>query len=209
MSLFCLAWSTFRPHLTLCSTMWISLLMQGVPLVFDTVVGADLLYRRSYARKLGAVLDGVLRPGGTFLCTTPAQREGLPLLLRLLAERGYEVEEIEVGPEWRGNPLAPGSLGLLSTGAVEGATGGGAGRTGLGVDSGSGVIAPASAGEGAGSTVASQQVSSAAAPAEGELESTQTGAQAVPAAPTDGLFPELYMRAYPLLAIRCVRPTAG
>lgn len=183
---------------------------------FDVVIGADLLYRRSYARKLAVVvraslpesvtcvfctspaaslchaadirtcvnipasqLDDVLRPGGTFLCATPAQREGLPLLLRLLEERGYTVEEKEVGPEWRGNPLAAGSLTVAAGGQLGAANGAGASRR-----------------EGR----AAAEQSSGGGAAAGALPSS-----APAAAPTDGLFPELYMRAYPLLVLKFMR----
>ena len=35
-----------------------SVTLQGGPLAFDVVIGADLLYRRSYARKLAVVVRG-------------------------------------------------------------------------------------------------------------------------------------------------------
>lgn len=120
-------------------------------------------------------LDGVLRPGGAFVCATPAQREGLPLLLRLLSERGYEVRKEECPPEWRTNPLVAGSLLAGAERCGEGAGGGqSAGAGGEQEPAGGG----ASSGGGAGGA----------------------------AAASDGLFPELYMRSYPLLVIHCSKP---
>jgi len=76
---------------------------------FPVVLGADLLYRRSYARKLAAVLAAVVQPGGVFVCATPAQREGLPTLQQALLAAGWACEvEMEAGEAWRANPLQGG-----------------------------------------------------------------------------------------------------
>ncbi len=76
------------------------------PRAFGAVIGADLVYRRSYARKLAAVLDAVVQPGGVFVFATPGQREGLPTLRSALASAGWACEaELEAPAEWRANPL--------------------------------------------------------------------------------------------------------
>lgn len=70
------------------------------------VIGADLVYKRSYARKLAAVLDRVVQPGGRFILATPGQREGLPTLVQTLQRAGWVCEEeLEAPPEWRVSPL--------------------------------------------------------------------------------------------------------
>lgn len=84
--------------------------------LFDAVLAADVLYRRSYARKVAAVVRGVLRPGGILVSVSPAAREGLGLLRRLLTEAGASAADIEVPDAWRGNPLR------TPTPAGEGAT---------------------------------------------------------------------------------------
>lgn len=73
---------------------------------YDVVVAADATYKRSYARKLGVVVDATLAPGGTLVYASPAARDGLPLLRTILARAGYEVADIEVPAGWRTNPLA-------------------------------------------------------------------------------------------------------
>ena len=43
---------------------------------FDVVLGADLLYTRSYARKVASVATRLLKPGGLLVLTTPRARGG-------------------------------------------------------------------------------------------------------------------------------------
>lgn len=75
----------------------------------DVLIGADLLYRRSYSRKLLPLLASCVPQGGLFICATPAAREGLPLMRAALAQAGWSVEvEIEAPEEWRVNPLCHG-----------------------------------------------------------------------------------------------------
>ena len=74
---------------------------EGSPLTFDLLIGADLLYRRSYARKVASVVQQLLCPGGLFLCVTPEHREGLPLLHRLLLGAGFDVTSQEAPDSWR------------------------------------------------------------------------------------------------------------
>lgn len=70
------------------------------------VVGADLLYRRSYARKVASVVQALVSPGGCFVCASPAHREGLPVLQGALLRAGWACEqELQAPPEWRENPL--------------------------------------------------------------------------------------------------------
>jgi len=77
------------------------------PRAFDVVLGSDLVYTRSYARKLAAVLNACVAAGGAFALATPAQREGLPTLAAALAAAGWRLElEAEAGEAWRSNPLA-------------------------------------------------------------------------------------------------------
>lgn len=72
---------------------------------FDVVLAADVLYRRSYARKVAAVVRGVLRPGGLFVSVSPTAREGFDLLRRLLTDAGATAVDVELPDAWRGNPL--------------------------------------------------------------------------------------------------------
>ena len=77
------------------------------PRAFQLVLGADLVYRRSYARKLAEVLAAVVAPGGAFCFAPPGQREGLPTLRQALERMGWACErELEAPPEWRTSPLA-------------------------------------------------------------------------------------------------------
>ena len=73
--------------------------------LFDVVLAADVLYRRSYARKVAAVVRGVLRPGGILVSVSPAMREGLSLLRRLMTEAGAVTEEVPLPEAWHANPL--------------------------------------------------------------------------------------------------------
>lgn len=76
--------------------------------MFDVVIGADLVYRRSYARKLVGVLSELLRPHGAFVCATPGQRDGLQTLQRALEGAGWTCEaELDAPPDWRTSPLRP------------------------------------------------------------------------------------------------------
>ena len=76
------------------------------PLTFPVVIGADLVYRRSYARKLASVLERMVQPGGRFVLATPGQREGLPTLMQMLQRGGWICEEeLDAPPAWRSNPL--------------------------------------------------------------------------------------------------------
>ncbi len=78
----------------------------GAPHAFHVVIGADLVYRRSYARKLVEVLHALVAPGGAFVCATPGQREGLPTLRQALQAAGWACEtELEAPQEWRASPL--------------------------------------------------------------------------------------------------------
>ena len=43
---------------------------------FDVLLGADLLYTRSYARKVATVATQLLKPGGVLVLTTPRARAG-------------------------------------------------------------------------------------------------------------------------------------
>lgn len=95
--------------------------------LFDVVVAADTLYRRSYARKVLAVTRGVLRPGGTLVIVSPAAREGLTLLRRLLTESGAVADDVVLPDEWSsGNPLrspeAAASMALRTQGSGPTAT---------------------------------------------------------------------------------------
>ena len=83
---------------------------------FPVVIGADLVYRRSYARKLAAVVERSVQPGGRFILATPGQREGLPTLIQTLQRAGWVCEEeLDAGPEWRVSPLRA----ARETGATE------------------------------------------------------------------------------------------
>ena len=78
----------------------------GEARTFPVVIGADLVYRRSYARKLASVVERVVQPGGRFVLSTPGQREGLPTLLQALQRAGWVCEqELDAPPEWRVSPL--------------------------------------------------------------------------------------------------------
>jgi len=96
---------------------------------WDVVLCSDATYRRSYARKLFAVVDALLSPppadgtsqGGTFVYATPQAREGLPMLVSLMEKHGWSVSVEEAPAEWRRNPLA------ASSGATDVAASGGAG----------------------------------------------------------------------------------
>ena len=84
----------------------------AVPNLFAVALGADLCYRRSYARKLACLLPGLVAPGGVFILATPGQREGLPTLKSMLEGAGWMLErEMEAPLEWRGNPLVAGGGG--------------------------------------------------------------------------------------------------
>jgi predicted nicotinamide N-methyase len=73
---------------------------------FQVAIGADLVYRRSYARKLVGVLQQLVAPGGVFVCATPGQRDGLPTLRQALQHAGWACEEeLDAPQEWRTNPL--------------------------------------------------------------------------------------------------------
>ena len=73
---------------------------------FPVVIGADLVYRRSYARKLASVVERVVQPGGRFVLATPGQREGLPTLIQALQRAGWVCEEeLDAPAEWRVSPL--------------------------------------------------------------------------------------------------------
>jgi len=75
----------------------------------EVVLGADLVYRRSYSRKLAQLLPSVVPPGGAFVLATPAQREGLPTLKAALAALCWALEcEVEAPASWRESPLAGG-----------------------------------------------------------------------------------------------------
>ena len=79
---------------------------EGEPRTFPVVIGADLVYRRSYARKLASVLERMVQPGGRFVLATPGQREGLPTLMQMLQRAGWTCEEeLDAPAEWRVNPL--------------------------------------------------------------------------------------------------------
>lgn len=78
----------------------------GETRVFPVVIGADLVYRRSYARKLFSVVARLVAPGGVFVLATPGQREGLPTLVQALQRAGWACEEeLDAPPEWRVSPL--------------------------------------------------------------------------------------------------------
>ncbi len=75
-------------------------------------IAADVLYRRSYARKVAAVVNELVSPGGVFVCATPGHREGLPVLQQALRNAGWTVElEMEAPQAWRENPLRAGEGG--------------------------------------------------------------------------------------------------
>ena len=96
---------------------------EGEPRTFPVVIGADLVYRRSYARKLASVLERMVQPGGRFVLATPGQREGLPTLMQMLQRAGWICEEeLDAPPEWRANPLR-----AESKSGADAADGGGAG----------------------------------------------------------------------------------
>ena len=78
----------------------------GEPRTFAVVIGADLVYRRSYARKVASVLERTVQPGGRFVLATPGQREGLPTLMQMLQRAGWICEEeLDAPAAWRVNPL--------------------------------------------------------------------------------------------------------
>jgi predicted nicotinamide N-methyase len=78
----------------------------GGPRTFSVAIGADLVYRRSYARKLVGVLQQLVSPGGVFVCATPGQRDGLHTLRQALQQAGWMCEEeLDAPQEWRTNPL--------------------------------------------------------------------------------------------------------
>lgn len=87
--------------------------------LFDVVIAADVLYRRSYARKVATVVRGVLKPGGLFVSVSPVAREGFTLLRRLLSEDegGSAPVDAELPTTWRSdNPLrSPEAASLLSS----------------------------------------------------------------------------------------------
>ena len=72
---------------------------------YDIIIGADLFYRRSYARKVASVAGALLRPGGTLICFTPTAREGLAALDAAMPGVGCVAEEEGMPREWRVNPL--------------------------------------------------------------------------------------------------------
>jgi predicted nicotinamide N-methyase len=107
---------------------------------YDVLLMTDVVYRRSYARKVAGVVEGLLRPGGLVLVATPTAREGLPTLDRMMAAAGFTADEEPMPDEWRVSPLrAPGAgmlaglglarlglrpVGLASVGVDEGEEGG-------------------------------------------------------------------------------------
>jgi predicted nicotinamide N-methyase len=72
---------------------------------YDVIFASDIWYRRSYARKVAAVAEKLLRPGGLFLCMTPSIREGLSTMEKMMTSMGCSVEEESVPDDWRVNPL--------------------------------------------------------------------------------------------------------
>jgi SAM-dependent methyltransferase len=97
----------------------------GVPQQFDVVLGADLLYTRSYARKVAAVAAQLLRPGGLLVLTTPLARSGYATVLAvrthstlrrppahptpfLSGQRLFVATQVRDGGLGRGRPSPPG-----------------------------------------------------------------------------------------------------
>lgn len=72
---------------------------------FEVIIAADLVPRLGYGRKLGRVLQGLLKPGGVFIFATPTIREGLPPVEAAMSDIGAAQEELVVPLDWRVNPL--------------------------------------------------------------------------------------------------------
>jgi predicted nicotinamide N-methyase len=81
--------------------------VEGLTGQFDVIIAADSTYKRSYARKLFPVVDSLLKAGGKFIYASPAAREGLPMLLKLVSSHSYAVENIIIPLDWHACPLRP------------------------------------------------------------------------------------------------------
>jgi len=77
---------------------------QPSPRQYDVLLGADLLYTRSYARKVASVATQLLRPGGILVLATPRERAGYETLLSAVPP-SWSCEESAVPSSWRGSPF--------------------------------------------------------------------------------------------------------
>lgn len=75
------------------------------PQQYDVLLGADLLYTRSYARKIANVAAALLRPGGTLVITTPLNRAGYETLLASIPTTWSHTFTGTVPATWRASPF--------------------------------------------------------------------------------------------------------
>ena len=71
---------------------------------YDVLLGADLLYTRSYARKVASVAAQLLRPGGTLVVATPRERAGYETLLQAVPST-WAYKQTLVPTSWRASPF--------------------------------------------------------------------------------------------------------
>ena len=74
------------------------------PQQYDVLLGADLLYTRSYARKVASVAAQLLRPGGTLAVATPRERAGYETLIRAVPST-WACKQTRVPTSWRASPF--------------------------------------------------------------------------------------------------------
>lgn len=71
---------------------------------YDVLLGADLLYTRSYARKVASVAAQLLRPGGILVVATPRERAGFETLIQTVPS-SWECTQSPVPTSWRTSPF--------------------------------------------------------------------------------------------------------
>ena len=74
------------------------------PQKYDVLLGADLLYTRSYARKVASVAAQLLRPGGILAVATPRERAGFETLIHSVPS-SWACEQSPVPTTWRSSPF--------------------------------------------------------------------------------------------------------
>lgn len=71
---------------------------------YDILLGADLLYTRSYARKVAGVATQLLRPGGMLVIATPRERVGYETLIQAVPS-AWSCNQTPIPTSWRASPF--------------------------------------------------------------------------------------------------------